>query len=68
MTHEQSVRLSHPIVADRRRTSPPTVTSRVWYRAVLGDALVDACQIPIIREHFATRSGSLAGPMEPVCS
>jgi hypothetical protein len=29
------------------------MTSRLWYRAVFGGALVDAGQIPVIREHFA---------------
>ena len=53
MTHEQSVAFSDPIAAHGHGTSPPAMTSRLWYRAVFGDALVDACQIPIIREHFA---------------
>jgi hypothetical protein len=44
------------------------MASCLWYRAVLGDALVSACQIPMIREHFAMLSGPLAGPMAPACS
>jgi hypothetical protein len=62
MTHEQSVRLSHPIAGDRRRTGFPAQTSRVWYRAVLGDALVKACQVPVIREHFAEALGGAGWP------
>jgi hypothetical protein len=62
MTHEQSVEFSQPIAADRRRTGPPTMTSCLWYRAVFGDALVDACQIPIIREHFAEVLGVAGWP------
>ena len=38
------------------------MTSRLWYRAVLGDALVDACQLPIIREHFAEALGVAGWP------
>lgn len=66
MTHEQSVEFSPSIAADRRRTGPPTMTSRLWYRAVFGDALVDACQIPIIREHFVEALG-VAGWPEGAC-
>jgi hypothetical protein len=36
--------------------------SRVWYRAVLGDARVEACQVPIIREHFADALGAAGWP------
>jgi hypothetical protein len=62
MTHEQSVEFSHLIAADRRHTGPLTMTSRLWYRAVLGDALVDARQLPIIREHFAEALGVAGWP------
>ena len=62
MTHEQSIRLSHPIAAEGCRTGPPTMTSRLWYRAVFGDALVDACQIPMLREHFADALGAVGWP------
>jgi hypothetical protein len=39
-----------------------TMTSRLWYRAVLCDALVSACQIPMIREHFADALGAAGWP------
>jgi hypothetical protein len=38
------------------------MTSRLWYRAVFGDALVEAGQIPIIREHFAQALGVAGWP------
>jgi hypothetical protein len=38
------------------------MTSHVWYRAVLGDSLVDASQIPIIREQFADALGTAGWP------
>jgi hypothetical protein len=62
MTHEQPVEFPHPIAANHRRTGPPTMTSRLWYRAVLCDALVDARQLPIIREHFAEALGVAGWP------
>jgi hypothetical protein len=62
MTNEESVHLSHPIAADRRRTDPSTMTSCMWYRAVLGDAQVDVGQIPVIREHFAEALGVAGWP------
>ncbi|PYR67868.1 MAG: hypothetical protein DMF87_23530 [Acidobacteria bacterium] len=39
-----------------------TMTSGLWYRALLCDALVDACQVPIIREHFADALGAAGWP------
>jgi hypothetical protein len=59
---KKEAEVSEPIAADRRRTGPPTITSRLWYRAVFGDAPVDACQIPIIREHFAEALGVAGWP------
>jgi hypothetical protein len=38
------------------------MTSCLWYRAVLGDSIVDACQISIIREHFAEALGVVGWP------
>ena len=38
------------------------MTSRLWYRAVLGDALVAASQLPMIREHFADALGAAGWP------
>ena len=38
------------------------MTSRLWYRAVFGEALVDASQIPIIRDHFAEALGVAGWP------
>jgi hypothetical protein len=38
------------------------MTSRLWYRAVLGDALVAASQLPMIREHFADALGVAGWP------
>ena len=38
------------------------MASCLWYRAVLGDALVSACQIPMIREHFADALGAAGWP------
>jgi hypothetical protein len=66
MTHEHADRLSYPMAADHRRPSPLTMTSRVWYRAVLGVALVETCQIPIIREYFADAVG-IAGRPDGAC-
>src|ERR1041384_7417783 len=43
-------------------TAANTMTSRVWYRAVLCEALVSACQIPVIREHFADALGAAGWP------
>jgi hypothetical protein len=62
MTQEPSVRLANPYAADHRRTGPETTTSRLWYRAVFGDALVEVGQIPIIREHFAEALGVAGWP------
>lgn len=42
------------------------MTSRLWYRAVFGNAPVEACQIPIIREHFADALG-IAGWPDGAC-
>jgi hypothetical protein len=38
------------------------VTSRLWYRAVLSDALIDARQVPMIREHVADALGAAGWP------
>ena len=38
------------------------MTSRVWYRAVLSDALTSAGQVPMIREHFAEALGAAGWP------
>jgi hypothetical protein len=38
------------------------VTSQLWYRAVLCDALIAARQIPMIREHFADALGAAGWP------
>ena len=38
------------------------MTSGLWYRALLSDALVDACQVPVIREHFADALGAAGWP------
>jgi hypothetical protein len=42
------------------------MSSRLWYRAVFADTLVDASQISIIREHFAEAIG-VAGWPEGAC-
>jgi hypothetical protein len=39
-----------------------TMTSGLWYRALLCDALVAACQVPIIRQHFADALGAVGWP------
>jgi hypothetical protein len=44
------------------RAGLPTVTSRLWYRAVLSDALIGARQVPMIREHFADALGAAGWP------
>lgn len=38
------------------------MTSGLWYRALLRDALVDACQVPVIREYFADALGAAGWP------
>ena len=38
------------------------MTSGLWYRAVLCDALVAAPQLPMIREHFADALGAAPSP------
>ena len=38
------------------------MTSGLWYRAVLCDALVAAPQLPMIREHFADALGTAGWP------
>jgi hypothetical protein len=38
------------------------MTSRVWYRAVLCDAQVNACQVPTLREHFADAVAAAGWP------
>ena len=38
------------------------MTSRLWYRAVLCDALVNARRIPMIGEHFAEALGAAGWP------
>jgi hypothetical protein len=38
------------------------MTSRLWYRAVLPDAPIGACQVPAIREHFADALGAAGWP------
>ena len=43
-------------------TQLPAVTSRLWYRAVLCDALIGASRVPMIREHFADALGSAGWP------
>ena len=48
--------------ASRGRTGLPTVTSRLWYRAVLCDALIGAHQVPMIREHVADALGAAGWP------
>ena len=40
------------------RAESPTLSSPLWYRVVLGDALIGARQIPVIREHFADARGA----------
>jgi hypothetical protein len=42
-----------PALTSDGRTRLPTVTSRLWYRAVFCDALIGARQVPMICEHFA---------------
>jgi hypothetical protein len=37
------------------------MTSRLWYRAVLGDALIDT-QVPMIREYFADALAAAGWP------
>jgi hypothetical protein len=44
------------------RVGAGTLTSRVWYRAVLCDALIRACHVPIICEHFADSIGAAGWP------
>jgi hypothetical protein len=38
------------------------MTSRLWYRAGLCDAVIGACQLPVIREHFADALGAAGWP------
>jgi hypothetical protein len=38
------------------------MTSGLWYRGVLNDALVDGCQVAMIREHFADALGAAGWP------
>lgn len=44
------------------RSEPPAVTSHVWYRAVLRDALIGARQVPMIRAYFADALGAAGWP------
>jgi hypothetical protein len=48
--------------ANQSRVQPAVATSRLWYRAVLCDALVAAPQVPMIREHFADALGVAGWP------
>jgi hypothetical protein len=43
-------------------TGLPTVTSRLWYRAVLCDAPIGARGVPMIREYFADAMGAAGWP------
>ena len=43
-------------------TTAPTVTSCLWYRAVLPDSLIAARQVPMLREHFADALGAAGWP------
>ena len=38
------------------------MSSRLWYRAVLRDAPTGACQLPMIRQHFADALGAAGWP------
>ena len=38
------------------------MTSRLWYRAGLCDAPIGACQVPMIRKHFADALGAAGWP------
>ena len=38
------------------------MTSGLWYRAVLCDALVDGCKVDLIREQFADALGAAGWP------
>jgi hypothetical protein len=38
------------------------MTSRLWYRAVLCDALIGVSQVPMVREHFADALGAAGWP------
>ena len=60
--HEPRVRSACPVAANHNRPGPPAMTSRLWYRAVLRDALVAASQLPRIREHFADLLGAAGWP------
>jgi hypothetical protein len=43
-------------------TGLATVSSRLWYRAVLCDAVIGARQVPKLREHFADALGVAGWP------
>ena len=62
MIHEPTVRVGCAVAANHSRARLPAMTSRLWYRAVLGDALVAASQLPMIREHFADALGAAGWP------
>ena len=38
------------------------MTSRLWYRGVLCDALIGACKVPTIRKYFADALGAAGWP------
>jgi hypothetical protein len=44
------------------RTALNTVTSCLWYRAVLCDSVLAAHQVPLLREHFADALGAAGWP------
>ena len=46
----------------RGRTGLPTVSSGLWYRAVLCDALIGTRQLPTFRKHFADALGAAGWP------
>jgi hypothetical protein len=46
--YEQRLRHACAAAVNQSGTSPPARTSRLWYRAVLCDALVGVSQVPMI--------------------
>jgi hypothetical protein len=60
--YEQRVRQECRAAVNQSRTGPPVMISRLWYRAVLCDALVGVSQVPMIREHFADALGTAGWP------
>lgn len=59
---EPLARRACPAPANRSPVQPDASTSRLWYRAVLRDAVVAASQVPMIREHFADALGVAGWP------